>query len=51
MLHVFEIASLTNLMGKDSEPEEAKALIPSLSRYDDTSMAHILEAVSSAKQM
>ena len=50
-LHVFEIASLTNLMSKDSEPEEAKALIPSLARYDDDAMATILEAVASAKQI
>jgi len=51
VLHVFEIASLTNLMGRDSEPEEAKSLIPSLRRYDDASMASILEAVTSAKQV
>mmetsp|Transcript_34434 Transcript_34434/g.106427 ORF Transcript_34434/g.106427 Transcript_34434/m.106427 type:complete len:144 (+) Transcript_34434:166-597(+) len=48
-LHVFEIASLTNLMGKDSEPEEAKALIPSLTRYTDDQLAQVLEAVANAK--
>mmetsp|Transcript_20843 Transcript_20843/g.64412 ORF Transcript_20843/g.64412 Transcript_20843/m.64412 type:complete len:105 (+) Transcript_20843:220-534(+) len=31
----FEIAALCNLMSEDSEPEEAKALIPSLNRYAD----------------
>ena len=50
-LHVFEIASLTNLMSKDSEPEEAKSLIPSLARYDDESLAAILDAVTSAKAL
>ena len=50
-LHVYEIASLTNLMSKDSEPEEARALIPSLQRYGDEAMATILDAVASAKSI
>ena len=48
-LHVFEIASLTNLMARDSEPAEAKALIPSLGRFHDDSLQTILDAVGAAK--
>ena len=50
-LHTFEIASLANLMSKDSEPEEAKALIPSLTRFSDGALAEILEVVGTAKKL
>mmetsp|Transcript_17608 Transcript_17608/g.52395 ORF Transcript_17608/g.52395 Transcript_17608/m.52395 type:complete len:138 (+) Transcript_17608:254-667(+) len=50
-LHVFEIASLTNLMARDSEPAEAKALVPSLARFNDESLQTILDAVGAAKQV
>lgn len=48
-LHSFEIASLANLMSKDSEPEEARALIPSLRRFPDEAIAEILSVVDQCK--
>ena len=49
-LHVFEVAAITNLMGRDSEPEEARALVPSLRRYDDDQLGRILAAAAGARQ-
>lgn len=48
-LHPFEIASLANLMSKDSEPEEARALIPSLRRFSDDVLAEILGVINEAR--
>ena len=49
-LHVFEVAAITNLMGRDSEPEEARALVPSLRRYDDDQLGRILAAAAGARR-
>lgn len=50
-LHTFEIASLANLMSKDSEPEEARALIPSLRRVPDEAIVEILSIVDQCKEV
>ena len=48
-LHTYEIASLANLAGSDTTPEEAIAWIPSLALYDEDSISLALEKVSKAK--
>ena len=48
-LHTYEIASLANLAGGDTTPEEAIAWIPSLAVYDDDSISMALEHISKAK--
>lgn len=48
-LHAFEVAAITNLMGRDSEPEEARALVPSLRRYDDDQLGRVLAAAAGAR--
>ena len=48
-LHTYEIASLANLAGGDTTPEEAIAWIPSLALYDDDSISMALEHISKAK--
>mmetsp|Transcript_5335 Transcript_5335/g.7868 ORF Transcript_5335/g.7868 Transcript_5335/m.7868 type:complete len:111 (-) Transcript_5335:299-631(-) len=48
-LYPYEIAALCNLMSKDSEPEEAKALIPSLKRYDDEILENILAEMNKVR--
>lgn len=45
-IHNFEIAALCNLMSEDSEPDEAKALIPSLQRYDDDILDKVIAVVA-----
>eukprot|EP00953_Heterococcus_sp_UTEX-ZZ885_P038455 19726-Heterococcus_DN1.PRE.1 len=47
-LHQFELASLANLMQADSEPEEALALIPSLSKFTEQDIKAILDIVHKA---
>mmetsp|Transcript_9386 Transcript_9386/g.30614 ORF Transcript_9386/g.30614 Transcript_9386/m.30614 type:complete len:141 (+) Transcript_9386:21-443(+) len=49
-IHNFEIAALCNLMSEDSEPEEAKALIPSLQRYDDDLIEKVIAVVAAKPQ-
>lgn len=43
-LHKFEVAALTNL--RPAEPEEARALMPSLDRFDDSDLRDIINAVT-----
>ncbi|KAJ1450011.1 HRDC-like protein [Pelagophyceae sp. CCMP2097] len=45
-LQRFEIASLANLMNKDSEPDEAKALLHSLHRFNDEQLTEMLDVIS-----
>mmetsp|Transcript_35942 Transcript_35942/g.41006 ORF Transcript_35942/g.41006 Transcript_35942/m.41006 type:complete len:158 (+) Transcript_35942:72-545(+) len=47
VLHNFEVAALMNLVATDMNVEEAKSLIPSLSRFPDSAVDEILELIKS----
>jgi DNA-directed RNA polymerase II subunit RPB4 len=44
-LNEFEVASLMNLVATDTAVDEAKALIPSLSRFPDSAIDEILDLI------
>ncbi len=44
-LHGFEVAALMNLVATDTSVDEAKALIPSLSRFPEAAIDEILDLI------
>ena len=46
-LHQCEVASLMNLVATDTGVDEAKALIPSLSKFSDAAIDEILDLIKS----
>lgn len=44
-LHGFEVAALMNLVATDTSVDEAKALIPSLSRFPEVATDEILDLI------
>lgn len=44
-MHGFEVAALMNLVATDTSVDEAKALIPSLSRFPEAAIDEILDLI------